>query len=80
MLTMTPSARQEFLSLTDCQTGEPVYLDPSQIAFIQQIAGDDTHPRRTRVDILSGFQQFLVSEEASDIALCSGRGFYGPKD
>ena len=68
--------KQEFLSLTDYQTGEPIFLDVSQIAFIQQLVAKDGHPRRTRIDILSSNQQFLVSEEA----LASGRGFWGPKD
>jgi hypothetical protein len=69
-----------FLSLTDWATGEPIYLDRMQIAFIQQIAGDDTNSRRTRIDMLSGRQTFIVSEEASKIALASCRGFDGPND
>jgi hypothetical protein len=78
MYTITPTSRREFLSLTDRKTGEPVYLDVSQIASIQQIPGDDTHPRHTR--IFSGGLMFMVTEEAAQIALCSGRGYYGPKD
>jgi hypothetical protein len=69
-----------FLSLTDWATGEPIYLDRMQIAFIQQIAADANNTRRTRIDMLSGKQTFIVSEEASQIALASCRGFDGPKD
>jgi hypothetical protein len=72
--------KKEFLSLTDYQTREPIYLDVSQITLIQQIAANDTHSRYTRIAILSSTQQFLVSEKASDIALATGRGFWGPKD
>jgi hypothetical protein len=69
-----------FLSLTDWATGEPIYLDRMQIAFIQQIAADGNNSRHTRIDMLSGNQTFIVREEASQIALASGRGFDGPKD
>jgi hypothetical protein len=72
--------KKEFLSLTDYQTGEPIYLDASQITLIQQIAANDTHSRYTRIAILSSTQHFLVSEEALAVALASGRGFWGPKD
>jgi hypothetical protein len=68
--------KQEFLFLTDYQTGEPIFLDISQIASIQQLVD----PRRTRITILTSNQQFLVSEEALAVALASGRGFWGPKD
>jgi hypothetical protein len=71
---------RELFLLTDWRTGEPIYLDPNQIAFIQQIVADDTRSRRTRVDLCSGNQVFLVKEEASQIALASGRGFFNPKE
>jgi hypothetical protein len=73
-------AKLEFLRLTDSKSGEPIYLDPSQIGFIQQISACDKHERHTRVDVISSSQCFVVSEEAIQIALCSGRGFYGPSD
>jgi len=65
----------EFLKLTDWKTREPVYLDPNKILFIQQIAEHDDYPRRTRIDIIGSSQIFLVSEDADQIALVSGRGF-----
>jgi hypothetical protein len=60
--------RQEFLTLTDYQTGEPIYLDVSQITFIRQIGSGDTYPRHTSVGTLSNNQVFLVREEAAWIA------------
>jgi hypothetical protein len=69
-----------FLRLTDWRSGEPIYLDSSLISFIQQISACDKHKRRTRVEVISGSEYFLVSEEATQIVLCSGRGFYGPSD
>jgi hypothetical protein len=67
----------EFLRLTQWKTGDPVFLDASEIAFIQQIPACDKYERRTRVDTVSGSGCFLVSEEATEIALKSGRGFAG---
>jgi hypothetical protein len=65
----------EFLKLTDWKTREPVYLDPNKILFIQQIAEHDDYSRHTRIDIIGSSQIFLVSEDADQIALVSGRGF-----
>jgi hypothetical protein len=81
--TTTPTSsnqprKNEFLFLTDWQTGEPIFLDPSLIAYIQQEKGDGDTPRFTRI-FMGGFV-FLVKEDAMQVALSSGRGFYGPKD
>jgi hypothetical protein len=82
-------ANTEFLSLTDWETGRPIYLDPSKIASIQQIAACDQYARRTRIDLIQTSQRinliqtsqtFLVSEDATQVALATGRGFFGPKD
>jgi hypothetical protein len=77
-------ANPEFLSLTDWETGTPIYLDPLKIAFIQQIAACDQFARRTRIDLIQMMngqsQTFLVSEDATQVALATGRGFFGPKD
>jgi hypothetical protein len=70
-------AKLEFLRLTQWGTGDPVFLDASEIAFIQQLAACDKYARRTRVVTLDGRDHFLVSEEATEIALRSGRGFAG---
>ena len=70
-------AKKEFLCLTLSGTGEPVFLDASQIACIRQIAADLSNPRRTVVHMTPGTDCFLVSEEALEIVLKSGRGFYG---
>ena len=69
--------KNEFLRLTLSETGEPVFLDASQIPCIRQITACDEYPRRTRVDVAFSSNCFLVSEEALEIALKSGRGFYG---
>jgi len=76
-------ANTEFLSLTDWKTGTPIYLDPLKIASIQQIAACDQFARRTRIDLIQTsqtLQTFLVSEDAAQVALATGRGFFGPKD
>lgn len=73
-------SKTEFLQLTDLRTGELVYIDVSQIKFIQQLVAQDDIPRRTRIELIQSPQQFVVSEEAIQIALASGRGFYGPSD
>jgi hypothetical protein len=83
--TTTPTSsnqprKNEFLSLTDWETGEPIFLDPSLIAYIQQEKGDGDTPRFTRVVMRLGGFIFLVKEDAMQVALSSGRGFYGPKD
>jgi hypothetical protein len=70
-------AKNEFLCLTDWKTGAPVFLDVSQISCIRQITACKEYPRRTRIDMALGSDFFLVSEEALEIALKSGRGFYG---
>ena len=69
--------KNEFLRLTDWSTGAPVFLDVSQISCIRQITACGEYSRRTRIDMASGSDCFLVSEEALEIALKSGRGFYG---
>jgi hypothetical protein len=82
--TTTSSSNQtrknEFLSLTDWRTGEPIFLDPSLIACIQQDKGDGDTYRFTRIVMRLGGFIFLVKEGALQVALSSGRGFYGPKD
>ena len=70
-------AKIEFLRLTLSATGEPVFLDVSQISCIRQIAACEQNSRCTFVHMASGSDYFLVSEEALEIALKSGRGFYG---
>jgi hypothetical protein len=42
--TSNQSRKNEFLSLTDSQTGESIFLDPSLIAYIQQEKGDGDTP------------------------------------
>jgi hypothetical protein len=73
-------ANPEFLSLTDWKTGTPIYLDPLQIASIQQIAACDQFAEHTRIDLIQTSQTFIVSEDATQVALATGRGFFGPKD
>ncbi len=73
-------ANTEFLSLTDSETGTPIYLDPLRIAYIQQIAACDQFARRTRIGLIETSQTYLVSEDATQVALATGRGFFGPKD
>ena len=70
-------AKIEFLRLTLSATGEPVFLDVSQISCIRQITACKEYTRRTRIDMAFNSDCFLVSEEALEIALKSGRGFYG---
>ena len=71
-------AKTEFLRLTDWKTGAPIFLDVSQILCIRQLAASEECSRRTRVDLFFNSEiYFLVSEEALEIALKSGRGFYG---
>ena len=72
----------EFLKLTDCATQKLIFLDASKIMLIQQLDAQDGIPRRTRIDIelASSSQVFLVSEDAIQVALVSGRGFFGPSD
>jgi hypothetical protein len=76
--TSNQSRKNEFLSLTDWETGESIFLDPSLIAYIQQVKNDGDTPRYTRI-FIGGFV-FLVKEDAMQVALASGRGFYGPSD
>jgi hypothetical protein len=82
-------ANTEFLSLTDWETGTPIYLDPLKITSIQQMAACDKFARRTRIDLIQtstdrastrSVQTFLVSEDATQVALATGRGFFGLKD
>ena len=70
----------EFLKLTDYATQEPIFLDASKIMLIQQLDAQDGIPRRTRIKLASSSQVFLVSEDAIQVALVSGRGFFGPSD
>ncbi len=72
--------KNEFLSLTDWETGEAVFVDFTLIASIRQLQADQVNSRRTRIDVVGIAEPFLVREEAIEVALCSGRGFYGPKD
>lgn len=64
--------KTEFLSLTDVDTGEPVYVSPEQIELISQLPADEDFSRCTMIR-LNGYHCF-VKEEASQIALASGRG------
>lgn len=68
----------QLLHLTDSQSGESIYLNPSNILFIQQIDGCSKYPRRTRIDMVGTGQCFLVKEEADLVATASKRGFYRP--
>ena len=77
--TIITMANTEFLSLTDWKTGEPIFLDPSEIAFIQQVAVCDQHSKHTIIHLTSSYVH-LVAEDAMQVALASGRGFFGPKD
>jgi hypothetical protein len=70
--------KSEFLSVTDLETGEPIYLDVQSITGINQLCEDDENPRRTTIRV--GEWVYLVREEARLIALATGRGFLGPKD
>ena len=71
-------AKLEFLSATDLETGEPMFLDVSSITCIRQLVANDDYPRRTV--IRAGECSYLVKEEARALALASGRGFLGPED
>jgi hypothetical protein len=68
----------EFLSATDLETGEPMFLDVSLITSICQLVAKDDYPRRTVIRV--GGHSYLVKEEALALALASGRGFLGPED
>ena len=57
----------KFLHLTDWKSEESIYLDPASITLIQQIAGDERHPRRTRIDTIR--QTLMVHEDADFVAL-----------
>ena len=70
----------EFLKLTDYETQEPIFLDASKIMLIQQLDAQDGIPRRTRIELASSSQVFLVSEDAIQCVLVSGRGFFGLSD
>jgi hypothetical protein len=72
--------KNEFLSLTDWQTGEPIFLDPSLIACIEGVKVGGSANRFTRIRMVDGYNIFLVKEGAMQVALSSGRGFYGPSD
>lgn len=54
---------REFLTLTNWRSGEPIYLDPSTIVLINQIAADDFGTRRTSIMVKGGLN-FIVKEEA----------------
>jgi hypothetical protein len=71
-------AKLEFLSATDFETGEPIFLSVSSITSIHQQPASHERPRRTV--ILLGQSRYLVREEARALALASGRGFLGPED
>ena len=74
----------QFLHLTDSQSGESIYLNPSNILLIKQIEGCSEYPRRTRIDMVGDMfgtrQCFLVREDADLVATASKRGFYRPAD
>ena len=72
--------KNEFLSLTDWETGEPIFLDPSLIACIVGVKVDGSANRFTRIHMVDGNNIFLVKEGAMQVTLSSGRGFYGPSD
>jgi hypothetical protein len=57
----------KFLHLTDWKSEESIYLDPDSITLIQQIAGDERYPRRTRIDTTR--QTLMVREDADFVAL-----------
>lgn len=78
--TSNQSRKNEFLSLTDWQTGEPIFLDPSLIACIQGDKVDGSANRFTRIHMVDGNIIFVVKEDAMQVAISSGRGFYGPSD
>jgi hypothetical protein len=78
--TSNQSRKNEFLFLTDWQTNEPIFLDPSLIACIEGAKVDGSANRFTRISMADGYNIFLVKEGAMQVALSSGRGFYGPKD
>jgi hypothetical protein len=71
-------AKLEFLSVTDLETGEPMFLDVSSITCIRQLVAQDDCPRRTIIQARGG--SYFVKEEARALALASGRGFLGPED
>ncbi len=72
----------EFLSLTHYKTGDKVFIDPAGIGAIQSLPEDSSLglSRRTRIDMRYGNLVFFVTEEAIEVALSSGRGFFGPAD
>ncbi len=62
--TMTKATR--FIELTNWRTGELIYLDPSTIISIQQIAADSGGTRRTCIKATNN-QLFLVQEETTSV-------------
>jgi hypothetical protein len=70
----------EFLKLTDHKTQEPVFLDSPKITLIQQLDAQEGMPRRARIELVSSPQVLVVLEDAIQVALVSGRGFFGPSD
>jgi hypothetical protein len=71
-------AKIEFLSATDLETGQPIFLDVSSITSIRQLVASDDYPRRTVIRSRECF--YFVKEEARALALASGRGILGPED
>lgn len=65
-------SKTEFLSLTDWKTGEPIYLSAEQISCILQHDADEQCSRYTTIIAIGGIR-LAVKEEASQIALASGR-------
>jgi hypothetical protein len=70
----------EFMHLTDAYTQEEIFIDPSQIALVQQLVAQEDLPRRTRIELILNSQVLVVAEEAKYIALASGRGYLSPTE
>ena len=65
----------EFIRLTDLDTKEQVFIASDFIKTILQLQADANYGRRT---VING--SIVVYEEATEIALATGRGFIDKKD
>jgi hypothetical protein len=70
----------EFLQLTDFDTDEVIFIAPELIKSIRQLPKDKNYGRRTVLTVDTKNMEFWVKEEATHIALATGRGFIDKVD
>jgi hypothetical protein len=70
----------EFLQLTDFDTDEAIFIAPESIKSIQQLPKTENYGRRTVLTEDTKNMEFLVKEEATLIALATGRGIIDKVD